>query len=648
MLQTYPVASLAVVSLFGMAAAAAFWNWTVAVCELAVAVCLLVAGLVRMRNEFRGLKSSVAALNERLSADEKNNLQNFPLPVLVFDASDRILWYSRLFESELLSEKTPDRGDVKVFTNGLGLGQIRETSEFAAEVGGKDYLVFPGHIDYEGKPCYALYYLDVTEMQTALRAYSAAKPAVALIAVDSIDEFYRACNENEYAEITSAVERLTESWFRQYSGILRKLGTGRFIAVVPESELQKMIAAKFNVLEKVRNYTYNGASIGITLSGGVGRGDGLSEAEAAARQALDMALGRGGDQVALKDSEQYVFFGGLSRGVEKRAKVRTRVVASAMAELISGADNILLMGHKFSDLDCIGSAFGMYRAVRRLGKEARIAVNRKTSLASALIDYLEQYEPDCFSSPAACEHFISDNTLLILTDTHKASFLDAPELYEKIKKVIVIDHHRKTVEHIANAVIFYHEPYASSACEMVTELLQYIYKKPVVDSVCANALLAGISLDTKDFVLRTGVRTFEAAAYLRSRGADTVTVKRFFADSMEARKQRGQIVMAAELYKNCAISAATVKSDEIRLIAAQAADELLSVSQVAASFVLFKTGDVSNISARSMGDVNVQLITEALGGGGHQTMAAAQLPGVSLEEAGQRLRAAIDGYYDSL
>lgn len=410
-----------------------------------------------------------------------------------------------------------------------------------------------------------------------------------------------------------------------------------------------MIAKKFNVMEQVRSYTYHGASVGITLSIGIGRGETLGDAESEARQALDMALGRGGDQTAMKNSDEtYRFFGGVSKGVEKRTKVRTRVVASAIAELIRGCDNVLVMGHKFSDLDCIGAAVGVCAAAGAFGKSAKIVTYEKTSLATPLMEYMKaQSDGDLFIHPDIARHIVTEKTLLFVVDTHKADFTEEPEIYEKSPSVVVIDHHRKTVDYIQNAVIFYHEPHASSACEMVTELLQYMQRKPIIGAVQANALLAGIMLDTKEFALRTGVRTFEAAAYLRARGADTVTVKGFFNSSMENKKLRGQVVLNAQSYRNCAVSVADIKHKDIRIISAQAADELLTVSDVSASFVLFETGDTANISARSMGKVNVQLIMEALGGGGHQTMAAAQLPNTDLSEARQMLKKAIDEYYEN-
>lgn len=648
LIKTYPVTFAAIAALVTVSVITALFNWQIAIVELVLAAILSVIAVLKTNDDFKIVKNAVITLNAALSPEENGNLLNFPIPAVIYNSSDKIMWYNNCFKNDVIGAKTPKLDKISSFTGGKSQLQLSELSRFSVRLQNKDYTVIKNSVRFNGETCFSLFYIDDTALKSQVREYKMSKPAVALIVIDSIDEFYRVYKESEYAEITSAVERLTENWFSQFSGIFRKLGTGRFLCVMSEEELQKMSDAKFDILEKVRTYTYNGTSVGITLSAGVGRGDNLSDAEQTARQALDMALGRGGDQVAVKDNEKYIFFGGVSGGVEKRTKVRTRVVSSAIAELIENSSNVIIMGHKFSDLDSVGAAFGIYKASRLLGKETKIVINRKSSLSEELIKFLENAGEDCFVSPLVCEHLIGRDTLLIIVDTHKADFVDSQNIYEKAGNVIIIDHHRKTVDHITNATIFYHEPHASSTCEMVTELLQYIGKKPVVDSVCANALLAGIMLDTKDFVLRTGVRTFEAAAYLRSRGADTVAVKKFFANTMESRKLRGHIVMNAETYKKCAVSIADVESDEIRIISAQAADELLSVSNVDASFVIFRTGNVINISARSMGTVNVQLIMEYLGGGGHQTMAAAQLPDADINETKNRLKQAIDKYYESI
>lgn len=649
LIRTYPLSFLSLLLGGVLCAVTAVWNPWAALIELCLWLLLAVAAVWKAHHDFKVIRRTVQALSHGLTAEENSALNSFPLPVAVFDSADRIVWYNQKFQNDLLALLPPQDGSICPFTGGKRLRDIREQTVFSTAVGDKEFTVYFSHIDCAGRQSYALIFTEDTELKKTAKAYAQAKPVVAMVATDSADEIYRSYKESEYAEIISDVGRITENWFSEYNCVFRTLSSGRALAVMREAELQKMIAKKFNVMEQVRSYTYHGASVGITLSIGIGRGETLGEAESEARQALDMALGRGGDQTAMKNSDEtYRFFGGVSKGVEKRTKVRTRVVASAIAELIRGCDNVLVMGHKFSDLDCIGAAVGVCAAAGAFGKSAKIVTYEKTSLATPLMEYMKaQSDGDLFIHPDIARHTVTEKTLLFVVDTHKADFTEEPEIYEKAPSVVVIDHHRKTVDYIQNAVIFYHEPHASSACEMVTELLQYMQRKPIIGAVQANALLAGIMLDTKEFALRTGVRTFEAAAYLRARGADTVTVKGFFNSSMENKKLRGQVVLNAQSYRNCAVSVADIKHKDIRIISAQAADELLTVSDVSASFVLFRTGDTANISARSMGKVNVQLIMEALGGGGHQTMAAAQLANTDLSEAQQMLKKAIDEYYEN-
>ena len=352
-----------------------------------------------------------------------------------------------------------------------------------------------------------------------------------------------------------------------------------------------------------------------------------------------MALGRGGDQVAVKqESDSYEFYGGLSKGVEKRDKSRTRVIAGAISDQISISDLVLVMGHKYSDLDSVGSAVGMWSAARKgMGKPAYVVIDKEQTLAQSLVESVEDNIKDedypIFITPEQAMEVITPRTLLVVTDTHSQDYVESAELLDSVDRIIVIDHHRLLARHIKNAAIFYHEPYASSASEMVAELAQFIGTNSLT-KVESEALLSGIMLDTKNFVVKCGVRTFEAAAYLRRRGADTVDVKRMFSGSIENYKAKFQLVSAAEIYGNCAIACAPGKSvPNIRIVAAQAADELLSIQGVVASFVVFESAGEIGVSARSLGDVNVQILMEELGGGGHLTMAGAQMRGINLEQA---------------
>src|SRR5699024_9433792 len=340
----------------------------------------------------------------------------------------------------------------------------------------------------------------------------------------------------------------------------------------------------------------------------------------------------------------YEFFGGLSKGVEKRDKVRTRVIAATLTDHVQASDQVFIMGHKNSDLDSVGSAVGMWAAIRKgLEKQAHIVINRNQTLAGPLVEMTEAAYPgeEIFIPPLEAIQSATERSLLIVVDTHSVNFVESRDLLDRIPRVVVIDHHRMMVTHIKNALIFYHEPYASSASEMVTELAQYI-KASSIGGADAQALLAGIMLDTKNFVLKTGVRTFEASAYLRRRGADTVEVKKLFSNSLDTYKERSQLVAGAEVYKNCAIACSNWEFPNVRIAAAQAADELLSIQNVRSSFVIFRAGNETNISARSLGDVNVQVLLEEFGGGGHLTMAGAQIKNSTTNDVRKALIRVLD------
>ena len=369
----------------------------------------------------------------------------------------------------------------------------------------------------------------------------------------------------------------------------------------------------------------------------------IKDSELNARKALEMALGRGGDQVAIIRDGSYEFFGGTAAATEKVSKVRMRVIANAISRAVADSDKIYIMGHRFSDLDCVGAAVGMQCVMEKSFKRfCKVVINRESTMAKQLIEYTEErLENSIYISPDEALRGLTPKTLLIIVDTHLKNSLESAELYEKCKKVVVIDHHRRAVNYINNALVFCHEPSASSACEMCSEIISYLDDK-ALGYIQADALLSGIMLDTKNFVLKTGVRTFEAAAYLRKKGANTLTVKEMFSGSIETYREKVDIVCRSKVYKGCAVSMTEKTDGDVRLAAAQAADEMLTLSGVAASFVIFPDKERVNISARSYGRVNVQVIMEKMGGGGHQTMAATQLSDTTMQEAAQRLIEAID------
>jgi len=567
------------------------------------------------------------------------SLMRLGVPILAVK-DGAMFWYNQAFRKQILNGQdcvglSPDfivMPDLIEHAYGDGAN---------LDYNGKNYRFFACKTENGITVCY---FIDRTDAVAFRDKYEKGKPVAAYITVDNIDELMRGTRDSEGTQISSAIEKRIENWASELGAVCRKINNDRYLLVTDEVGFKYMTDTRFDILNKVRAIDF-GDKGKATLSIGVGHGAGsFSGCEEYARQALDMALGRGGDQAAVRDKKDFEFFGGTSSTVTKRSKVRTRMVASALNELISNSGNVLIMGHRFADLDSFGSCFGMYSAVKAAGKPANIVVQLDKCMCNQLADYVVENVKDTemIVSPKKALELMNKDTLLIITDTHRPTFVESPELYNMASTVVVIDHHRKTVDHIDNAVIFYHEPYASSACEMVSELLQYMAVK--IGKTESEALLSGIMLDTRNFVLNTGVRTFEASAFLRSCGASTVTVKGFFQNTIDVYKLRADIVSKSTVYGHSAISFTDSESGNTRLASAQAADELLGIEDVDASFVLFVTGNTVNISARSFGKINVQLIMESLGGGGHLTMAACQIENTDIESAVASLKKAIDDY----
>lgn len=591
-----------------------------------------------------------ARIDDELEAKMHMSVHNFPMSAVIIDSAGRIVWTNGKFTEEFpeCCEYGKELSDITDIPAADFFTDDGVTITYKDSV----YKVFARVPDEEeAKELTLLFFKNITDITALETEKKLSQPVVILFMVDGYEELISGCLESEKAHVSVQIDKLLEDFAGQTTGVLRKNASDRFIAVIEERHLQEILSNKVEILDKAREIFVNDR-LNVTMSIGIGRtGKTLKESEQFARQALEMALGRGGDQAAVKTDNGFEFYGGVSKGVERHTKVKTRIIANSLLELVDNADKIFIMGHKYSDLDSVGSSVGLTCAIRNLGKSAWAVCDYSTSLAKVLIDrfpHVDGEEP-LFREPSDAIEELTDNSLLIICDTHNPLIIESNELYEKAKKVVVIDHHRKMVNYIDNAVIFHHEPYASSASEMVTELIQYFGEAGKLRAVQAECLLAGIMLDTKNFVMKTGVRTFEAAAVLRKMGADTITVKKMFSSSIDSYKRKTQIVAEAEIYRKCAIAPCDFYADDLRIVAPQAADELLTIKNVDASFVLYKTmSNEISISARSMGNLNVQLIMEALGGGGHQTMAGAQLKNETLSEALEVLKKSIDDYYLSL
>ena len=584
----------------------------------------------------------IAKLNEAVGTAENEALYYFETPSVIVDSDFRVLWCNKEFNDQIIPEY--DIFGTEIY-KAVDIDIKALMLEGAATVffGDRSFKVGAVATQRYDQKLIFMSFTDITEFAELFSKYKRTRPSVLLLVIDNYEDVLQNFKESEKAQVAAAIETMLEDFMSQTTGVLRKLGHDKFIAVIEEQHLNNIIQSKFEILDKARNISIGEKSSIITLSIGVGRGAStLEESETFAKQALDMCLGRGGDQAAVKTENGFRFFGGVANGVEKKSRAKSRIISNAIQELVHNSDNIYIMGHRFADLDAVGAGAGLAGAVRQAGGEAYFVVDPIKNLAGGLIERLYSEIPDLLITPQQAVENFSENSLLIIVDTHNAELVESRELHDMAVHKIVIDHHRKSVNFIDDAVIFYHEPYSSSASEMVTEVIQYFKNVSFLPQVYAEALLAGIMLDTKNFIMKTGVRTFEAAAYLRKNGADTVKVKGLFTNSIEAYRKKSALISTAEIFDRCAIAVSDSKSDDIRIIAPQAADELLGISGVDASFVIYKTGDVVNISARSLGVMNVQVIMERLGGGGHQTMAAAQLTDVSEQKAKEMLIEVLD------
>ncbi|MCM1363837.1 MAG: DHH family phosphoesterase [Ruminococcus sp.] len=626
----------------------AYFNLWVAACEFVCVAIIVSVKLYYTKTQKEKLLYQVGAVAEELDFEQGKAFSTLTVSCCVIDENGKVIWFNDSFKNSFEIDENMSKNNIRNILKREKIDKMLEGRGFRIKIDSRYFAVYSSEIGLENECVYLLYFFDETKLRLVEKEYYDTRPSIMLSVIDNADEIYQNFKESDCAAIFSRIEKMIDDWASSYGALCRKFSNARMLIFAEERGLQKMISDKFSILNDIRQLTYNDKPTEVTLSIGIGKEADLNDANNSAKQALDMAQSRGGDQVAIKHEAQYKFYGGVSEGFEKKNKVRTRLIAKTVAEIIKDSDNVLIMGHRFSDFDAIGSAIGMYCIAEHFSIPANIVVDRQTTLAGALVDKLcSKYGDDLVISPGSAASHVKENTLVIVVDTHKQDFTECPALIDKAGKVMVIDHHRKSVSFIEDTVVFYHMPNSSSASEMVTELVQYVDSKPVIDPLAAQALFAGIMLDTKNFVIRTGVRTFEAAAYLKSRSANTVEVKKLFANDMEIFRERNAVIDAAVKYRDeCAISVANFESKNIRLITSQASDEMLNIDGVKASFVLYRSSSGINISARSFGEINVQLIMENMGGGGHQAMSACQLSDITMESAIEKLKSSIDKYLD--
>ena len=589
----------------------------------------------------------------------KSSLINSPFPLVILETNGNIVWKSSKFVTEFVDI------DMNNYINDLIIdikdeieksdNKKRKSVIRQIQIGKKTYTVqgeFAKSKKYERKksPEYMmiLYFIDETEKVKLKQENEDKKICVGIIMIDNYEEVTQRVDAEQKTQLMAKVESTIYDWVNETNGILVKTDRDTYVYVFEQKNLEKIKEEKFAILDSIKNLVRKD-KIQLTLSIAISN-EGNTERDVykSASAAMDVILGRGGDQAVIRQNGKYLFFGGKVEEVEKRTKVKARIVAHALEELIKENDKIMIMGHTNPDIDAIGSALGIYRIAKTLGKEAKIVANVETPSIKDLYESIKDQYQEIFISSETALAQVDSATLIVVVDTHKKTYVESPELLTKTNKIVIIDHHRRSADFIDNSILTFQEVYASSAAELVTEIIQYTQNEVELSEVEAEALYAGIMMDTKNFTFKTGVRTFEAAAYLRRCGVDIIKVKKWFQSDLESYNTISEIVRKAEIVRDSiGISIYDVQEKETSLICAKAADELLTIGNITASFVLglMEDGKVC-ISGRSIGDVNVQMILEKLGGGGHITLAGAQLENVTIDEAKQELISKINEYFE--
>lgn len=632
----------------------AFFSLYLSLFELIVCGALYIYYAVMMRRRRRDMLQYLEEISGNVDAESQRTLSNFPVPLTVcLIGTGQIVWCNDLFNdvydmTDSLFEQT--LGDIVPGFDTSWL--LDKTMLYPSEVkvGDKYYTIIGSLVrtsDGTASVLTTLYWIDSTELVELRQEHEESRPVVSIISIDNYEELVKNVSDSEKATLLAAVDNRIGEWAKDICGVLRKFDRDRYIFVMEERNLATITQDKFSVLDSVRSIMSR-EGINATLSIGIGRdGRSLEEKYEFASLALDMALSRGGDQAVIKNRFAFEFFGGVTKEVEKRTKVKSRVMANALGQLMRDSSQVFIMGHGNSDVDAVGAAIGVACAARSRGKQVHIVLRRAHTLALPLLDKIDasgEYN-DVFIEPETADELIDGNSLMVVVDTNRPDFVEAPELLPRFRRIAVIDHHRRAADYIENCAVNMHEPSASSASELVSELLQYMVPNQTISRLEAESLLAGIFLDTKGFSIKAGVRTFEAAAYLKRAGADMTSVKRLFQNSFEEYMQRERVISCARSTAG-GIVVAVADFETTRPIAAQAADELLNIIGVKASIVAFPVGEDMIVSARSMGNVNVQVIAEMLGGGGSLTAAGAQLKDLDSRTAGERIYRAIDAYLE--
>ena len=627
-----------------------------ALAEMTVILLLMIYTRFSSRRRSRDMLKYIESVTSNIDNATKNTLQNFPFPMATFTLEESEIIYANEAFLALIG------GGERLFAINISSVVPGFTARWLMEgkneypdlvtVGEHRFRVFGNLVrgtDTPGVKNYVAttYWVDETEYARIRDEFVSTRPVFSIIALDNYDELTSGMSEKDKSMLVSAVDDKLTGWARDRGGYITRTDRDRYIFIFEERYLQGYVDTKFAILDAVRELT-TPKGMHPTISVGVGLdGRNLEENYQFAALALEMSLSRGGDQAVIKNRYNFEFYGGRTSQAEKRTKVKSRVMASSLSELMRSASEIFVMGHKYAAMDSVGAAVGLCCAARSLGKQAKIVIDLATQVSQPLIDRvlaLPEYK-DVFIDPQAALLAMDGSTLLIIVDTNRPDQVESESLLQSCNRVAVIDHHRRAADYIQNVALSFHEPYASSASELVTELLQYMVEQSDILRMEAEALLAGIVLDTKNFTLRTGGRTFDAAAFLRRAGADTSDVKHLLQSDLKSALAKYSMVQKARIYK-AGIAIAAPETADNKVVAAQAADELLNISGIQASFVVFPLNDQINISARSLGDINVQVIVERMGGGGNKSTAGAQISGKTQREVVEELLRVIDKYLE--
>ena len=612
--------------------------------SLLVVVLLTVFTISVCIKEIKDRSYRIEELTKSVDIVLKDNLNLIDIPMVMLTSPTRIIWQNNKSKHIIPKEFVQDMA-LRIERNSKNNESLYATEDIG---NGEIYTAIGNKIKFSNFDCMLITFINKTDEYKLKITLENTKLSVGIVFVDNYEETMQGLDDGKKAEIATKITREIRKWVLENHGVLAKIDKDRYIIFVEKQYVDQMEENSFRILERVKNISKE-TKLPITVSIGMSYSENsLDERYTSSSSALDIALGRGGDQAVIKKDKKFEFYGGSTMGLEKTSRVRARTVSQALREIMLKSDKIYIMGHKNTDIDCIGAAVGVYKMATILGKEANIIIDQKcNSSTKYVIEKLKQDEKykEVFITNNDLKKMDFNNSLLVVVDTHKKSYLTYPDVLDNFEKVVIIDHHRRGPEFIENALLTYHEIYASSASELVTELLMYMENIDLTSQE-AETLYAGIVVDTKNFMFKTGVRTFEVAAYLKRFGIDLTEVKILFQSDFETYVAKVDIVKSAEIIRGkIAVSTSEEKYNDMPIIAAQAADELLSISGILASFVLCKVDDVVMISGRSMGDINVQAIMETIGGGGHLTFAGAQIAGVSIEEAKQKLLHSIDEYF---